>query len=330
MIEINMSSNLVKPIPTPQEIYATAVMSKIPILIVEGIDDVPIYSLIVKKSELDFDIDIKTTSNILITRDDKKIVGCEGVIEFFKIIEKELIIQQETDMTIIKKYLLGIIDNDNRGLTSKFSENEFIFMLDRYSIENYLVNQETFRECLGIYLKCGELSLNTPWVDEEFHTLTEKLVDKLFFLCIEYLKKQKDRNYRNIIDCMKDDPSHYLENASKMQILKQKQDSLLSYAHALGLNQDFDTLIHICRGKWLLNVYSQLIQKLINDDNVHEKCRKGLIEQCDSCKVGNITECFYKKEINKANFGEILNKLKKSQYIEIPKNLISRLKEFKV
>lgn len=305
------------PIPTPMEVYADAKIRNSKIAVVEGIDDIAIYDKIISDNNLN--IEVKAIDNVQILDDNhNRITGCEGIILMFEKVSNSIASEES------KRYLLGIIDRDYRDFKNENPNNELIFVLDRYSIENYFLNINTFKACLSHYTRLSENDLNQNWVIKEFDSIKNNLLEKLFLLCIESLKKQLTPNYESSIHLDLDSPDRYLRDAEIKQEISRKTKMLLDYAESLSLHKNIETLIHICKGKWLIAVYAELIKEFINKNKLCTEYQEDEIEKCQYCKVGNTQNCLHKKKIN-CNLGEVKVMLKKPELIDISQKLLTRL-----
>ncbi|HFC8087425.1 TPA: hypothetical protein ACFPAV_001162, partial [Neisseria meningitidis] len=110
--------------------------------------------------------------------------------------------------------------------------------------------------------------------------------------------------------------------------IKSKEGELLAFASNLSISRNINSLLSICKGKWLLKTYVSLVQKMINSDILAKKCMENLIPQCQYCMVGN-NNCLFKHKI-KCNIGETEIMIKSFEFLDIPKGLISRIKELKL
>ncbi|MBK5516705.1 DUF4435 domain-containing protein [Pseudomonas sp. TH10] len=114
------------------ELLNLAIMTKIPILIVEGIDDVPIYERI--SISINVECDIYASETLHGGRE-----GCNGVIDNIRDIRLV-----SSDIPV-EKHILGIIDKDARYYRKEMPEDPAIFPLNYYSIESHYINSCSIR-----------------------------------------------------------------------------------------------------------------------------------------------------------------------------------------
>lgn len=305
---------------TPLELYASAKMGNKPILLVEGKDDFALYMDMINTCTID--VEVVPIDNIFVEKDGHRIIGCEGVI---CAIDKVTM----SNLADAKKHILGIIDRDLRDFKKTNPKNELIFLLDRYSIENYFINLNSFKKCISHYTYINNINLQQEWVSVMFKSICEDLIEELFLLCIEAIKKQLDSNYQSDVDIDIDNPDRYLKDSNIVNSIKSKERDLLAFASNLSISRNINSLLSICKGKWLLKTYVSLVQKMINSDVFAKKCMENLIPQCQYCIVGNNNNCLFKHKI-KCNMGETEIMIKSFEFLDIPKGLISRIKELKL
>ncbi|MBG8640100.1 DUF4435 domain-containing protein [Neisseria meningitidis] len=88
----------------------------------------------------------------------------------------------------MQKAYIRVIDRDLRDFKKTNPKNELIFLLDRYSIENYFINLNSFKKCISHYTYINNTNLQQEWVSIMFKSICEDLMEELFLLCIEAIK----------------------------------------------------------------------------------------------------------------------------------------------
>ncbi|WP_066152733.1 hypothetical protein [Aliarcobacter cryaerophilus] len=112
------------------ELLTESIMSKTPIIIVEGIDDIQIYEDIVLS--LNRDIEVYASENLLIS-DGKS--GTNGVKTCLKKI------YDNSNGIDFSKFIMGIIDRDASYYRRDPLDIKGLFILNLYSIESHFVNK---------------------------------------------------------------------------------------------------------------------------------------------------------------------------------------------
>lgn len=257
------------------EILNMAVMTKVPVMIVEGPDDIPIYERIVQSEDLEFDVYASQT--ILTQRP-----GCDGVIEHVKLIREVC-----PDMDI-EKYIVGVVDRDARVYRNEVPEDPAIFVLDFYSIESYFLNRDTVK---GLILKVTRAT-NKLVRDEDCNNLFERIKQQLFsfyYVGLEALRKAIDPNYNACLGYSWSSKS--IRRRGLDQELNNKSASLDLFADSLGVSDSWADLLRICKGKWLLEYFSELLYYEIK--GLPDMCDAGEVQKCQCCASGSNANCLY-------------------------------------
>ncbi len=106
----------------------------------------------------------------------------------------------------------------------------------------------------------------------------------------------------------------YPEIINNPQILDQitnKIDELNIFAESLNLNKNFDQLILICKGKWILRSFTSILKEEILC--LSHKCRENEITRCQYCEIVDFDKCLYKPKFSIQN-------------LDLDKNIIMNVK----
>lgn len=259
------------------EIYIQSIMTKIATVIVEGVDDVPVYDSIC--SHLDKNYDVIAVENI-----DEFPEGSIGVIQAM-----EKISSMPSSQHIPTNYILGIIDKDVRDFRNEIPQNDLVFMLNQYSMESHFVSEEAL---IGITNRSIKATSNLKGEDLNqfiFDKVKESIGD-LYLYSLEALKGATDSSYDA------DFSYSYKFGRMKDPVIKQnmelKKTSLMNFANTLGVTQCMDSLKKISKGKWLLSYFSEQLEKVFQ--TLPSDCNNSHIEKCQFCLNEAVNKCQYK------------------------------------
>lgn len=262
---------------TLEEIYIQSIMTKIASVIVEGVDDVPVYDSIC--SYLNKKYYVIAVENI-----DGFSEGSAWVI---KAMEK--VLSMPTSIHDPKNYILGIIDKDVRNYRNEIPQNDLVFMLNQYSMESHFVSKETLKGIINKSIKATSNLKNEDLNDFIFQKIQES-ISELYLYSLEALKGATDSTYTA------DFSYSYNYGRIKDPLIKQKIDikkpSLLIYANSLGITECINSLKNISKGKWLLNYFCEHLEKIFQ--NLPSDCNNSHIKKCQFCINEVITKCQYK------------------------------------
>ncbi|MDI5996156.1 DUF4435 domain-containing protein [Pseudomonas sp. MDMC216] len=258
------------------ELLQTAIMGDLPIVIVEGLDDVRLYEAFAEQAGVQ--CDIVASENILAEKE-----GCEGVIKNIEIIEST------ADGFDVSRYILGIIDRDARYYRGEVPASAAIMMLDFYSIESHFISKETVRRVIESTLHApGRL---TQQIDSEaaYSAIISKLMD-IYHVSLEALKKACVNGYNSEIGYSDKIRSVFLSGA--LPRILAKRAALDSFAQTMNISNCWDDLLLICKGKWLLDLFCDYLYDFIS--NLPQDCAAGKIMQCQYCSNNVSVKCLYR------------------------------------
>ena len=114
-----------------EETVIVAFMCNLPVVIVEGQDDIKFYDNIATLNNIN--IDVRAIETV-----DGYAEGCEQVCDAMEEVQ-ELIINDVR----LKKYVMGIIDRDVRQYLNTVPEKNNLLVLKYYSYETHLITDKT-------------------------------------------------------------------------------------------------------------------------------------------------------------------------------------------
>jgi len=285
-----------------------AVMIKKPLVVVEGKDDLPIYTKLAKT--------ISGNTNVKPIQYFKDCSsGCSEIER--KVEEVNNIYSHEHKAY---DYFLGVVDRDAKEFRGEIKNYDGIFYLDTYSFENSFVSKNTL---LSIVENITTLTSN-ELTEDLSGILLEKINSSLtefYYVTLEALKNAVERDYEGLIG-FSDGYEKALKNPNIRSQLMQKREELDVFASNNNLSccciLNFG---HFCKGKWHLQYFLTRIKEYAK--TLSSFCGEN-IEQCPYCKVQDYSNCLYKvksnidishliafmkSDLNNANFGSIENKL---------------------
>lgn len=262
----------------PSDLLSLAIMSKRPIVIVEGIDDVPIYERLA--DAVDAPCDIHASESLCTARE-----GCDGVIDNITDI------RTYSQALPVEKYVMGIIDRDARFYRNEMPADPAIFSLKYYSIESHYVGQ-----CSTAYILPRVTRATDRLITNDFISMLHSSVvagfDFLYYVSLEALRNACEREYKGEFGYKKSIKAITNEGLH-IKIIDKKSD-LDAFAARLGLTSSMETLLKICKGKWVFETYGDGIMRAIKC--LPEKCKNSEIVQCQFCaaEIKSKNKCLYK------------------------------------
>lgn len=259
------------------ELLNEAVMTGTPILIVEGIDDISVYSEIVLK--VPFDIEIYAIENI-------KGYG-EGCLHVVAAIEELNTIKNSNHS--LSNHILGIIDKDVRDFRKEMPNIEPLLVLNYYSIESHFVSKTIIEHILKLCTKADKELITDDLCQMIMDEIETKLLD-LYYISLESLKNSLEPEYESSFSYSF--PSGRTSDKKTKDLILSKREELDTFASKNNLTPCLDTLKIITKGKWLIDVFSAELLNSIN--NLKGKCEKQIIHSCKLCVTSAYDKCLYR------------------------------------
>ena len=259
------------------EVLNEAIMTGVPALIVEGVDDIPIYSQITSK--ISFKTEIYAVETIQGYSE-----GCEQVIS--AITDLNALPNQNYRLP---NHILGIIDKDVRDYRGELPQIEPILVLNYYSIESHFVSKSIIEHTLKLCTKANRELITEELVQIIMDEIETKLLD-LYYFSLESLRKSLERDYN--ADFSYSYSCGRINDVVVKSKICSKKDELDKFASNHNLQPNLNALKKITKGKWLIDVFSSELLKSIN--NLQEKCKEDLIVTCKSCATNAFDKCLYR------------------------------------
>lgn len=259
------------------DLITIAKMSGTPYLIVEGVDDIPIYDKIKNLNSLD--IEIYASKQL-----DGIEPGCKGV-------ERAIDILNATFTEgLATKYVLGVMDKDVKDFRNEIRSLQNIIYTPYYSMETHLVSNQIVLKIISNFIRSPEALIDRLIVEKFFIFFQEKSFD-LYKISLDALKNSTQRNYPNIYSYS--DSYQELKNKRKLELLNEINIPLGEFESSLNLNHSIEALKKICKGKWFLSFFCEILALYINTELKNCNCDSER-SPCSMCIIQNNTECLYK------------------------------------
>lgn len=267
------------------ELLNEAIMTGVPSIIVEGIDDIAIYSKIFE--QLPFDVEIYPIESL-----EGYSEGCVEVINAI-----EFLNGIESNRHDLKKHILGIVDKDVRDFRDEIPSAQPILMLNYYSIESHFFSLSSIHACIDKLSRVSRDLISERLCSDIFSRIENRLYE-LFYFSLESLKAATDPGYSAIFYYSY--PSGRMKDEVIKSELEQRKMFLDNFAGSLGLNFSINTLRKIAKGKWLIDVFAEELLKEMK--MLRTLCRQQEIKTCKVCFTNEHGKCLYrlKDEVNRS------------------------------
>ena len=282
-----------------KERILAAKMGSLPIILVEGKNDVKFYENLMKLHGLN--AEILAIENIPDYTEGCKEV-CRALQEFERIIS-------ESDVSL-QAYLMGIIDGDARKYTNNILQITNLLMLKCYSFETHLITQQALKDIVSTTTSATKI------IDDKlFNVFNRRFVpikNMLYYCSLDALKNKCESDYESIVtysnDCVKSIVSQEMNIWEKVE---KRIDSLNKFAKEKNIS--IDNLKEIAKGKWYFHVWGSFLLNEIK--KLSELCGQEITE-CQFCRAGNKNKCEWKLSTT-INIPVIENILKQEKNIDL-------------
>tara|TARA_R110002111_G_C6002121_1_gene373291 strand:+ start:5223 stop:6140 length:918 start_codon:yes stop_codon:yes gene_type:complete len=259
------------------ELLNEAIITGVPAIIVEGIDDISIYDEI--STRVPFDVEVYAIESIEGFGE-----GCDQVISAIEDLNS-----LPNDAHKLSNHILGIIDKDVRDYRNEIPEVEPLLVLNYYSIESHFVSEKIISNILSLSSKTNRDLVSDELCSQIMDEIETKLLD-LYYFSLESLRNAVDSAYKANFS-YSDAPGRIHDPQTRQYVLD-KQHDLDVFATSLSITPCIDNLKTISKGKWLIDVFSQ---ELLNSMNgLQEKCAESSIKTCKSCISEAFDKCLYR------------------------------------
>lgn len=259
------------------EVLNESIMTGVPSLIVEGIDDIGIYIDLVKR--VPFDVEVYAVEHI-----EGYGQGCGEVIKAITALENLPQTQYE-----LPSYVLGVIDKDVREYRGELPNSPAILVLKYYSIESHFISKAIIANTLKLCTKSSQNMINEELCDLIMSEIEVKLLD-LYYHSLEALKNATQAGYA--ADFAYSFTPGRIKDAQAKALIQAKKTELDQFAESLNITKNIDSIKCIARGKWLIDVFSD--ELVTHIENLQNLCRTHTINSCLSCITTAYDKCLYR------------------------------------
>lgn len=259
------------------EIFSQAIMTKKPFVIVEGVDDISVYDGIVNDG-------CKIAEVVAVETIEGYAKGCESVVSAVDFLQDLEVVRYDP-----RDYVLGIIDKDVRDYRGELPVNDLLLILEAYSIESHFVNSEVVERLLRVCTK-GTPDLYTKDLQDDLLSKCIDSMDILYLASLDALRGSLERDYDSDFGyCQK---YGRLKDQSLVERLINKREELTEFSLRHSLDHNLDTLKKISKGKWLLSVFCEELEKKMRD--LPSTCGEGPVIKCQMCANEVENSCLYR------------------------------------
>ncbi|NYH08241.1 DUF4435 domain-containing protein [Pseudomonas moraviensis] len=262
------------------ELLNSAIMNKLPVVIVEGCDDIPIYERLALQIGLDCEV---YASEYLLSGK----AGCVGVTEHLTTIREG---SQGLD---IKPHILGIIDRDARFYRGELSDDDALLILNYYSIESHFVSAEAVRFMIESTTRATR-HLVTEEDSEKIFEVIKAELGRLYFFSLEALRNACDSEYDARFGY--GDKIRTILNSGHEQALEAVREGLEAFASEKAVPGGWEGVMSVCKGKWLLEMF--LVEVKTQVSRLPSLCSEGWVTTCQSCLKEVHKNCLYRVAAN--------------------------------
>lgn len=259
------------------EVLNESIMTGVPSLIVEGIDDIGIYVDLAKR--VPFDVEVYAVEHI-----DGYGQGCSEVIKAINALESLPKTQYE-----LSSHILGIIDKDVREFRGELPASSAILVLKYYSIESHFISKAIIANTLKLCTKTSQGMINDQLCDLIMSEIEEKLLD-IYYHSLEALKNAVETGYA--ADFAYSFKPGRIKDAKAKALIQAKKTALDDFAEKLKITKSMNSIKCIAHGKWLIDVFSDELVTCI--ENLQGLCREQKINSCLSCVATAYDKCLYR------------------------------------
>ena len=306
--------------PTLKKHFAKSRLSERPLVIVEGKDDISFYDKIST-------ISLKNTKITAVENIQGYTEGCTGIESL--ILDIQGILDEED---INEKFFLAIIDADVRRYRNEEITLKGLLTLKYYSYESHFITPYVASKLIEQFS-----NINGELIDEKLHAFLmddfqSKALTDFFYPSLEALRNSLEEDYVGLIGYGKIPNSEPVKKVTCDLIVKndelkssilEKQEELEIFASTLNVSYTYSNLLKICKGKWILEYFTEKIIQKFN--NAKTACADKSISQCQYCENSDYDKCLYKPNIKlnkKGIVSLLLNYLDESEL----KYIIERFK----
>ncbi|MCS0025199.1 hypothetical protein [Vibrio antiquarius] len=291
------------------DIVSQSIMTKVPTIIVEGIDDIQVYEDISKSANVKSHV----VASELISPFKS---GCVGVTELMESID-----QMPSSRYTVSDYVVGIIDKDIRDYRGEIEEYSCLFPLKYYSMESHYICCSKILSLVSSMTKANSRLLNDN-LCEHIKSEINSSLERLYLASLEALAASLIRGYQGEITYSGSVGRVYCDY-NMFSRIESKKDFLLNLANENDICFSLESMRKFVKGKWLIESYIKALESSIKE--LSSYCGKELLDACDFCISEVEGKCSYAtketlsihsirslimKDVDSDNFNYIRDKFK--------------------
>ncbi len=259
------------------EIYIQSIMTKTATIIVEGVEDVPVYDAICNRLDKNYDV-------IAIENIEEYSEGSDNVIDAM-----DIVMEMDHSQHNPNNYIVGVIDKDVRDYRNEIPKNNLIFMLNQYSVESHFVSSNVLPGVLPRAIK-ATTNLMENDLDSFIYGKIQETINQLYLYSLEALKGALDPSYQS---CFSYSYKYgRIKDIVIREKISQKEHELIEFGSEIGVKSCIQDLKKISKGKWLLNHFCQTLEAILK--KLTDDCANERIIKCQFCINQAIEKCQYK------------------------------------
>jgi len=257
----------------------TAVMTKRPLVVVEGKDDLSLYIELINYKNNKFNV-----KPIEYFKDCNS--GCAEIEN-----QVTFINQKYSNGHLVYKYFKGIVDTDAKAFRNEKKERAGILYLDSYSFENSFVTEKSIIETIKTLTSVSREQLNIKLTTKVINLINTQ-VKEFYYITLEALRNAVEENYDSLLG-FSDGYERFMFDNNQKQLLQAKYNDLDAFAETHNIsNGSILQMKTFCKGKWHLRFFLKSLLDYMNE--LHQACGQDLT-QCPLCEIGDLDNCLYKK-----------------------------------
>ncbi|WP_318475554.1 DUF4435 domain-containing protein [Photobacterium leiognathi] len=252
-------------------------MSKVPSIIVEGVDDIPIYDELVNNIEHDYKV-------FAVENLEGFNAGCDGVISAMNYIDA--LPRSRHDY---EKFIIGIIDKDVKDFRNEIPDNKYIFPLKYYSMESHFICKDLIIDLVKYSTKTTASLRDLQLENLIFEKIMTSL-NNLYYISLDALYGSLDSNYKS--DISYSATVGRFKDPVLLNKIELKKTQLQEFADSKGISFNIESMKKFIKGKWLLDVFCIEFEKKLKE--LPLECTSGAIQSCQCCISEAEEKCLYK------------------------------------
>ncbi len=259
------------------DLISIAKMSGTPYIIVEGVDDIPIYDKI--KNSRFLNVEIYASRQL-----DGIEPGCRGVERVIDTLNENF------TEDLASKYVLGIMDKDVKDFRNEIKILKNLLYTEYYSMETHLISDIIVLKIISNFIRSPENLIDNGIIEKFWEFFKSKSFD-LYNISLDSLKNSVEQDYSNLYSYS--NSYQELKNRAKLILLNNIKDDLKTFGSLNDLNHSIEVLKKISKGKWFLSFFSETLADYIKSE-INDCNSDTNRNTCSMCIIQNHTECLYK------------------------------------